>query len=90
MERFQAKSISITPYNVCQWFGNSSNFLTVWKIVNERYWELEMNQFKGFEEFNFFRAINPAFHLVKEEKRPGIVVGDQDTFQGYKELYDCK
>ena len=62
----------------------------MWKIVNERYWELEMNQFQGFEEFNFFRAISPAFHVEGEEKRPGIIVGDQDTFQGYKELYDCK
>ena len=49
-----------------------------------------MNQFKGFEEFNFFRAINPAFHVEAGEKKPGIVVGDQDTFQGYKELYDCE
>lgn len=49
-----------------------------------------MNQFKGFEEFNFFRAINPGFHVDTAEKRPGIVVGDQDTFQGYKELYDCE
>ena len=49
-----------------------------------------MNQFKGFEEFNFFRAINPGFHVGTAEKRPGIVVGDQESFQGYKELYDCE
>ncbi|KAL5263261.1 hypothetical protein ACHWQZ_G008595 [Mnemiopsis leidyi] len=66
----------------------AQNNASVWKIINERYWELEMNQFKGFEEFNFFRAINPGFHVGTAEKRPGIVVGDQESFQGYKELYD--
>ena len=69
---------------------HNMNLTPVWKIINERYWELEMNKFKGFDEFNFFRAVNPAFHLEKEEKKAGIVVGDQDTFQMYKELYDCE
>ena len=50
-----------------------------------------MKKFAGFDEFSFFRAINPAFHVGKDQgKRTGIVVGDQDTFQGYKELYDCE
>ena len=62
----------------------------MWREVNERYWELEMGQFNGFEEFNFFRAINPGFHTGMDDKKPGIVVGDQETFQRYKDLYDCK
>ena len=56
--------------------------------MNERYWELEMSQFAGFDEFNFFRAINPGFHSGLEMKRPGIIVGNSEIFQRYEELYD--
>ena len=50
-----------------------------------------MNQFEDFDEFNFFRAINPGFHCPKDgSKKPGIVVGNQDVFEKYKDLYDGK
>lgn len=67
---------------------SEANPAYVWRHINDRVWEVEMAKFEGFDEFNFFRAINPALSCGMEERIPGIIVGNKKILEEYRSIYD--
>lgn len=65
-----------------------ANQAHVWRHVNERVWDVEMAKFEGFDQFNFYRAINPALSCGMKERIPGIILGNKQVLEAYRSIYN--